>query len=112
MQINFSTSNMKNYIIIALFIVLIVGYTILQSSDNTADDVTLFTINLVIIPIGLLVIVIAKLVYEYMFVSHSGSIVMPAPQLTEAQKTIIASQPTQKGGKKGGKKRKSFHKTR
>ena len=109
---NILSGAMKFYILGIAALIIIVGCLLIQDPANTESDIFMFTLDLVILPAILVIIVIVKMLYEK-FILKPSIATTNAPKLTAGESQVLGTAPTLKnmstatssGG--GRKKRRS-----
>jgi len=101
----FTLGNMK-YILLTFFVMVVyLGYLILQLPDNTQNGITLFTVDLIIIPVVFISCILGKIIYERVSNPQSGSMMMGYSGPTASESAVL-SEPSIFNTKGGGKKRR------
>ena len=90
---NILVGGFKFYVLGIAALIIIIGCLVIQDSNNTASDIFMFTLDLVILPAILVVIVIVKILYEK-FISKSSIATTNVPKLSAGESQILGTQPT------------------
>ena len=92
---NIIAGSFKFYALGIAALIIIIGCLIIQDPSNTASDVFMFTLDLVILPAILVVIIIVKMLYEKFLVKPSLG-TTNAPKLSVGESKVLGTTPSLK----------------